>query len=129
MTLQVPGATDDPLGAMKQAERGELLRVRFLGLRAVGDPKQALGQLPAVEQAQAQSGQLGHQGLRRDPMRGEEVRDARRLIVGRSEDACAHRPELGFADKQTDEQVVKGVKDLSPQQRAETMDAGFECRW
>jgi hypothetical protein len=45
------GTADDALGAMKQAERGDLLGVRFLGPGAIGDPKQALGQLAAIEQA------------------------------------------------------------------------------
>jgi hypothetical protein len=43
-------------------------------------------------------------------MSGEEVRDARRLISGRSKDACAHRPVFGFTDEQGGEQQRKVSK-------------------
>jgi hypothetical protein len=110
---------------VKQPKSRDLLGVRFLGLRAIGDPEQALRQFPAVDQSQDHRRQLRHHLCRRDSMRREEIRDPRRLIVGRREDACAHGSEFGFADQQADHQVVKGLKHLDPHQRAKTRDAVF----
>src|SRR6516225_8508073 len=87
VTFEMLGAPDHPLGAMKQAERSYPFGKRLFSVRAVSDPKQALRQGSTVAQTQDEFGQLRHQLLRRDSMGGEEVRDPRRLIIGRRKDA------------------------------------------
>jgi len=96
-------------------------------VRAVSDPKQALRQRSTVAQAQDEFGQLRHQFLWRDSMRGEEVRDPRRLIIGRREDAGAHCPVFGFTDEQSSDEQRKGFEDLDPHQRAKVFKQLDNC--
>jgi hypothetical protein len=49
--------------------------------------------------------------------------------MGWRKDAGAHRAVLGFADKQTAQQVGKAVKDFCPQQGAEHRDEIKQGRW
>ena len=126
MTLQVTGAAGDALGTVKEPKSRDLLGVWFLSLRAISEPEQSLRQFHAIDQAPAQRRQFCHHRLWRDSMRGEEIRDPRRLIVGWSEDARVHGYEFGFAHQQADHQVIESLIDLDPQQRAKTCDAVLE---
>jgi hypothetical protein len=49
--------------------------------------------------------------------------------MGWRKDAGADRAVLGFADKQTAQQVGKTVKDFCPQQGAEHRDEIKQGRW
>ena|SRR5437868_12373219 len=49
VTFEMFGPPGDAFGAMKQPDGSDLLGIRFLGLRAVGDPEEACGQLPTIE--------------------------------------------------------------------------------
>jgi len=125
----MPGAPDDTLAAMKQAERRDPFGKGLFSVRTVSDPEQALRQRLAVAHTQDEFGQLRHQPLWRDAMGREEVRDPRRLIVGRSKDARAHGPVFGFTDEQAGDEQRKGFKDLGPHQRAKVFKQLENCRW
>ena len=72
---------------------------------------------------------LGHQRLPRELVAAEQTRQALGLIMGWRKDAGAHRAVLGFADKQTAQQVGKTVKDFCPHQGAEHRDEIKQGRW
>ncbi|HZS08622.1 MAG TPA: hypothetical protein VFD58_27560 [Blastocatellia bacterium] len=127
MAFEMFGAPDDPLRPMKQTERGDLLGIRLFSVSAVGDPEQAPRQRPAVAQTQDEFGQLRHQLLWRDSMRREEIRDPRRLIIGRRKDARAHCPVFSFTDEQAGDEERKGFKDLDPHQRAKVFKQLDNC--
>jgi len=55
-------------------------------------------------------------------MSREEVRDPRRLIIGRRKDAGTDCPVFGFTDEQASEEQRKGFKDLDPHQRAKVFE-------
>jgi hypothetical protein len=94
----------------------------------VGQPEQARGQSPRIKRSQDPLSQLGHQRLSREGVAVEQIRQALRLIVRGRKDAGAHRAVLGFADKQTAQQVGETVKDLRLHQR-EGRDEIKQGRW
>ena len=118
VAFEMLGAPDHALGAMKQAERSDLFGKGLFGVRAVSNPEQALRQRPTVAQAQDEFGQLRHHLLWRDSMSREEVRDPRRLIIGRRKDAGADCSMFRFTDEQSGDEQRKGFKELDPHQRA-----------
>jgi hypothetical protein len=62
-------------------------------------------------------------------MAAEQIRQALRLIGGRSKDAGANRTLFGFANKEAAQQIGETLKDLRSQQWTENRNEIKQSRW
>jgi len=127
--LEIFGAAGDVLEAMKPVHRGHVLGVGLLGVGSVGNPEQPLGQSLQIERRQGDRRQVRHQGLARQFMSAEQVREALGPVVGGRKDTGAHRARFGLADQHAGKEIAKTGKHFATHQRLKGLQDCGEGKW